>query len=74
MRTTLNLESDAMDAVHAYARKTGLPMGKAASQLIRRGYQYQLTTRTVNGLPVFEVPEEYPRISTRQVLELLNEE
>jgi hypothetical protein len=74
MRTTLSLEDDAMAAVHAYARVNRQSLGKAASELIRRGARYQLTTRKRNGIPVFEVPEDFPVITTEQVRELLDEE
>jgi hypothetical protein len=74
MRTTLPLENDAIEAVRAFAKSRRLSLGKAASELIRRGTRYQLGTRNVNGLPVLAAPEEFPVITTAQVRELLDEE
>jgi hypothetical protein len=42
--------------------------------LIRRGFRYQLGTRKVNGVPVFEVPDDFPMLTTERVRELLDEE
>ena len=74
MRTTLSLEDDAIKAVRAHARTNQLSMGRAASELIRRGLRYQLGTRKLNGLPVFDAPDDFPAISTERVRELLDEE
>ena len=74
MRTTIALDDDAIKEIHAYARGTRLSLGKAASELIRRGARYQLPTRKLNGLPVFDVPGDFPVVTTEQVRELLDEE
>ena len=74
MRTTISLENDAIEAVRAYGRGHGLPLGKAASELIRRGSRYQLPVRMADGLPVFDVPAEFPVVTTAQVRRLMDEE
>ena len=74
MRTTLSLENDAVKAIQAYARCHRLSLGKAASELIRRGIRFQLRTRKVNGLPVLDAPDHFPVITTERVRELLDEE
>ena len=74
MRTTISLEDDAVEAIQAYARDHRLSLGKAASELVRRGIRYQIGTRKVNGLPVFDTPDDFPRITTEKVRELLDEE
>ncbi len=74
MRTTLSLENDASRAVRTYAKRNRISLGKAASELIRRGTRYQLGTRIVNGIPVFDVPEDFPLITAKQVQEILDEE
>ena len=74
MRTTLSLEDDAIETVRAHARTNRLSMGRAASELIRRGACYRLGTRKLNGLPVFDAPDDYPAISTERVRELLDQE
>ncbi len=63
-----------MKAVQSYARSRRLSLGKAASELIRRGARYQLAVRKENGFPVFNTPSDFPKITTGQVRELLNEE
>ena len=74
MRTTLSLEDDAAKAVQAYARHRRLSLGKAASELIRRGFRYQLQIRQVNGFPVLDAPADFPAITAKRVKELLDEE
>ena len=74
MRTTLSLEDDAIEAVRAHARTSRLSLGRAASELIRRGVCYRLGTRKLNGLPVFDAPDDFPAITNEQVRELLDEE
>ena len=74
MRTTLALADDAMEAIHAYARENRLPLGKAASELIRRGVRFQLALGTRDGLPVFDVPDDFPMVTTERVRELTDEE
>ena len=49
-------------------------MGRAASELNRRGARYQLGTKKLNGLPVFDAPDDFPAISTERVRELQDEE
>ena len=63
-----------MKAIQAYARTHRLSLGKAASELIRRGLNYKLGTRNLNGVPVFDVPNDFPMITTGRVQEILNEE
>jgi hypothetical protein len=74
MRTTLALEDDAMGAVQEFSVRRRISLGKAASELIRRGSRYQLGVRKVNGLPVLDASEDIPAITTEQVRELLDEE
>jgi hypothetical protein len=74
MRTTLAVEDDAMEAIQAYARSNRVSLGKAASELIRRGSRYQLGIKKVDGLPVFDTPDDFPAITTQRVQELLDEE
>ena len=74
MRTTLTLEKDAAKAIRSYAKRHRISMGRAASELIRRGTRYQLGTRIVNGIRVFDVPEDFPLITSEQVKKILDEE
>jgi len=63
-----------MKAIQAYARSHRMSLGKAASELIRRGGRFQLGTRKVNGLPVLEAPGDFPVITSKHVRKLLDEE
>jgi hypothetical protein len=49
-------------------------LGKAASELVRRGARYQVGTRKVNGLPVLAAPDDFPLITSERVRELSDEE
>ncbi|MBZ5593681.1 MAG: antitoxin [Acidobacteriia bacterium] len=74
MRTTLALEDDAIKVIQAYARNHRLSLGKAASELVRRGARYQLGTCTKNGLPVLDASDDFPLLTTTQVRAFLEEE
>ena len=73
MRTTLSLGDDAVREIRAYAKRRRMSLGKAASELVRRGARYQVGIRKVNGLAVFDAPDEFPLITNRRVRELLDE-
>ena len=49
-------------------------MGEAASELILRGSRYRIGTKTRDGLPVFEVPEDFPAVTDEMVRAVLEEE
>lgn len=70
MRTTLNLDDDALEMVRLYSESRSVALGKAASELVRKGYSTPTPTRIVNGLVVFDVPPDSPRITTERVKEL----
>lgn len=74
MRTTLTFEDDAFSEIQTYARSRGVSLGKAASDLVRRGVHYRLGIKNVNGLPVFDAPEEFPLITTEFVRNLSEDE
>jgi len=50
MRTTLSLDEDVIQLVKSYAENRSMAMGKAVSELVRRGLSAPVKTRTVNGL------------------------
>jgi hypothetical protein len=47
MRTTLNLDEDAFQPAKAYAQSRSLALGKAVSELVRRGLAAPMNTRVV---------------------------
>jgi hypothetical protein len=70
MRTTLSLDDDALQLVKRYAASRSLALGKAVSELVRRAFTVPRPTRSVNGVEVFDLPTESPRVTTKRVLEL----
>jgi hypothetical protein len=74
MRTTLSLENDALKAIKEYAKNRRLSLGKATSELVRRGAHYQVGIRKVNGLPVLDASDDFPAITSERVRELCDEE
>jgi len=70
MRTTINLDDDVVAAVKQFAENRALGLGKAVSELVRRGINASRPTRTVNGLLVFDLPSDSPRVTSNLVREL----
>ena len=74
MRTTLNLDDDVLENAKRYAEHRALALGKAVSELVRRGLGARPKTRVVNGLVVFDLPADSPRVTTEQIKGLEAEE
>jgi hypothetical protein len=74
MRTTLNLEDDIFDLLRQYAQSRSLALGKAASELVRRGLDAPTPTRIVNGFVVFDVPPGSSPITSKRVKQLETED
>jgi hypothetical protein len=70
MRTTLSLDDEALRLVRQYAASRSIALGKAVSELVRRAFAMPRPTRLVNGVQVFDLPPESPRVSTKSVLEV----
>jgi hypothetical protein len=73
MRTTLSLDDDVFREVKAYAESRDVAMGKAVSELVRRGLHAPLQTRVVNGFYVVELPPGSPPVSAEDVEKLQDE-
>ena len=73
MRTTITIEDDAFAAASAYARARALKLGQAVSELIRRGSAEKLPIRQKGGVWVFDLPPDTPRVTARQVQQMLDE-
>jgi len=74
MRTTLSLDDDVFQLIKTYAENRSLAMGKALSELVRRGLSAPVKTRVVNGLVVFDVPEDSEPVTSQLVKRLEAEE
>jgi hypothetical protein len=70
MRTTISLDDDVLQLVRRYAASRSLALGKAVSELVRRAFTVPRPTREVNGVQVFDLPPESPRVTTKKVSEL----
>ena len=73
MRTTLTLESDAFATAQVYASARSLKLGQAVSELIRLGSAERLPMRQKDGVWVFELPPDTPRVTAARVKELLED-
>lgn len=73
MRTTVTLEDDAFAAAQAYAQARALKLGQAISELIRRGSGERLPVRKKAGVWIFDVPADAPKVTSRQIKDLLED-
>ena len=73
VRTTLNLDDDALQMVKTYAGARSLALGKAASELIRQGIQARRPTHLLNGVLVVALPHDSPKVTSEQVKRLESE-
>ena len=73
MRTTLNLEDDAIATAQTYARARAIKLGQAVSELIRRGSSGKASMKQVEGVWVFDLPADAPKVTALQVKQLLDE-
>jgi hypothetical protein len=74
MRTTLSLDDDIVPVVKSYAESRSLAMGQAVSELVRRGLNAPVKTRVLNGLVVFDLPEDTEPVTSALVKRLESEE
>ena len=74
MRTTISLDDDVFERVKAYAEHRSMALGKAVSELVRRGLSAPPKTRVVNGLVVFDLPADAKPVSSERVKQLEAEE
>lgn len=73
-RTTIALDDDIMRFANDYARQRSISLGKAVSELVRRGIRHAPMVRMVNGLAVFDLPEDSPPVTAEDVARAAAEE
>lgn len=73
MRTTISIDDDVFEAVKTYAKTRDVALGKAMSDLVRRGLHAPLRTRVVNGFHVVDLPAGSPTVTSEDVKRLLDE-
>ena len=74
MRTTLNLDDDVLELLKDYAENRSVALGKAASELVRRGLEAPVQTRMVNGFHAVVLPANSPRVTAEKIKLLLEDE
>lgn len=72
MRTTVDLDEDVLKAARSLASSRGISLGKALSELARKGLQREAGTPTA-GFPTFKVSPSDPVITPEHVKALLEE-
>jgi hypothetical protein len=70
MRTTLCLDDDVFREVKAYAESRDVAIGKATSELVRRGLHAPLRIRLVNGFHVVDLGPGSPPVRTEDIQKL----
>jgi hypothetical protein len=70
VRTTLNLDDEVLKEVRSYAGQRCLPMGKAVSELVRKGLNSRIPIKIVDGLAMFDLPPDSPPVTSERVKEL----
>jgi len=73
MRTTLSLDDDVFREVKVYAESRDVAIGKAVSELVRRGLHAPLQTTVINGFHVVALPSGSPAVTTEDVKKLQDE-
>ena len=73
MRTTISLDDDVFQLARTYAENRSLGLGKAVSELIRRGLSAPMQTRVVNGFHVVVLPPDSPPVTSEDVKRLREE-
>ena len=73
MRTTLSLDDDVLEEVKTYAQNRDIALGKAVSELVRRGLTAPLQTRMINEFHVVDLPPGSPQITSEHVRKLQDE-
>jgi hypothetical protein len=73
MRTTLTLDDDVLAEATKRAEALHISLGRAVSDLARRGLAVSPPVREIAGLVVFDPPKGSPKITPRQVKDALND-
>ena len=67
MRTTLNVADDVPEVAKEMAYIRQISVGEALSMLARRGMNIPVGRDPINGLLVFDVPEDAPELTQEMV-------
>lgn len=64
MRTTLNIEDDALEVIKKYAGERDISLGQAASDLVHRGAESLPQFKTKNGWVIYDLPSDAPPLTS----------
>jgi hypothetical protein len=67
MRTTLTLDDDVFELVARQSKLRGVSLGKTVSDLLRRGLNASTPSQDKDGLVVFHLPADSPKVTTDDV-------
>jgi hypothetical protein len=67
MRTTLTLDDDIAELAAQQAKARGQSLGKTVSDLVRRGLNAPTPATKRDGLFVFHLPGDSPKVTTESV-------
>ena len=67
MRTTIALDDDVFELAARQAKLRGLSLGKTVSDLVRRGLNAPTPSQDKNGLVMFQLPSDSPKVTTDEV-------
>lgn len=67
MRTTLTLDDDILELAARQAKLRGVSLGKTVSDLLRRGLSAPTPAQDKDGLVVFHLPADSPKVTTEDV-------
>ena len=67
MRTTLNLDDDILELATRRARSRGVSLGRAVSELARRGLEEATPFAESGGVVAFRLPPGSPKVTAEDV-------
>jgi hypothetical protein len=67
MRTTVDLDPEILSAARQIAADRSISIGKALSELARRGLETRVRNTTRQGFPVFHVPRSARPLTIEEV-------
>ena len=73
MRTTLTVDDDVLQAARVLAESKGVSVGKAISELARKGLRADSMRNKRNSFPLFSVPTDARTICLEDVKKLEDE-
>ena len=73
MRTTLTLDDDILELATRQAKLRGISISKTVSDLLRRGLSASTPAEDKDGIVVFHLPADSPKVTTDAVRRLETE-